>query len=59
MWISDGQSRCFGFVNFENIDVDAQADQELNGKIFNNSQISKLQIHVVVFLGGLGPMIES
>ncbi|ONM53772.1 Polyadenylate-binding protein 2 [Zea mays] len=36
---SDGNSRCFGFVNFENADAAAQAVQELNGKIFNDKEL--------------------
>jgi len=36
---SDGKSRCFGFVNFENADAAAQAVQELNGKIFNDKEL--------------------
>ncbi|KAG0543232.1 hypothetical protein BDA96_02G172300 [Sorghum bicolor] len=36
---SDGKSRCFGFVNFENADDAAQAVQELNGKIFNDKEL--------------------
>jgi polyadenylate-binding protein len=36
---SDGKSRCFGFVNFENADDAAQAVQELNGKVFNDKEL--------------------
>ncbi|KAL5670205.1 hypothetical protein ACJX0J_022426, partial [Zea mays] len=34
-----GNSRCFGFVIFENADAAAQAVQELNGKIFNDKEL--------------------
>ncbi|XP_062193406.1 polyadenylate-binding protein 8-like [Phragmites australis] len=36
---SDGKSRCFGFVNFENSDDAALAVQELNGKMFNDKEL--------------------
>ena len=36
---TDGKSRCFGFVNFENADDAAQAVQELNGKVFNEKEL--------------------
>jgi polyadenylate-binding protein len=36
---SDGKSRCFGFVNFENVDDAAQAVEELNGKVFNEKEL--------------------
>ena len=36
---TDGKSRCFGFVNFENADDASQAVQELNGKVFNDKEL--------------------
>ncbi|KAL8487551.1 hypothetical protein ACS0TY_024018 [Phlomoides rotata] len=35
---SDGKSRCFGFVNFENADDAAKAVEALNGKSFNDKE---------------------
>ncbi|KAK3144322.1 hypothetical protein QOZ80_4AG0311510 [Eleusine coracana subsp. coracana] len=36
---SDGKSRCFGFINFENPDDAARAVQELNGKKINDKEV--------------------
>ncbi|KAK3142140.1 hypothetical protein QOZ80_4BG0342790 [Eleusine coracana subsp. coracana] len=36
---SDGKSRCFGFINFENPDDAARAVQELNGKKINDKEL--------------------
>ncbi|KAK6939632.1 Polyadenylate-binding protein/Hyperplastic disc protein [Dillenia turbinata] len=35
---SDGKSKCFGFVNFENADDAAKAVEELNGKKFDEKE---------------------
>ncbi|WVZ86321.1 hypothetical protein U9M48_033122 [Paspalum notatum var. saurae] len=35
---TDGKSRCFGFINFENSDAAAHAVQELNGKKINDKE---------------------
>jgi polyadenylate-binding protein len=36
---TDGKSRCFGFINFENPDDAARAVQELNGKKVNDKEL--------------------
>jgi polyadenylate-binding protein len=36
---TDGKSRCFGFINFENPDAAARAVQELNGKKINDKEL--------------------
>ncbi|CAH9074158.1 unnamed protein product [Cuscuta europaea] len=35
---TDGESRCFGFVNFENTDDAARAVEALNGKTFDDKE---------------------
>ncbi|PON82028.1 Polyadenylate binding protein [Trema orientale] len=35
---ADGKSRCFGFVNFENVDDAARAVESLNGKKFDDKE---------------------
>ncbi|KAL2901236.1 Polyadenylate-binding protein 8 [Bienertia sinuspersici] len=35
---ADGKSRCFGFVNFDNADDDANAVEALNGKKFDDKE---------------------
>lgn len=36
---TDGKSRCFGFINFENPDDAARAVEELNGKKINDKEL--------------------
>nr|CAA81127.1 poly(A)-mRNA binding protein [Anemia phyllitidis] len=35
---ADGKSKCFGFVNFENVDDAANAVENLNGKLINEKE---------------------
>jgi hypothetical protein len=48
-----GNSRCFAFVIFENVEVAAQAVQELNGKIFNDKELYVGRVQQPMMLGNL------